>query len=105
MRLLLDECTPRRLRRDFTGHTVSTVEEAGLKGFKNGQPLRAAAGNFDELVTVDQNLPYQQNISSFSISVLILVAGSNRYQDLKSLMPQALESLSEIKPGEIVRVV
>lgn len=105
MRLLLDECAPRRLRRDFTGHTVSTVEEARLKGFKNGQLLRAAAGNFDVIITVDQNLTYQQNLSSFDISVLILVAKSNRYQDLKAIMPKALHSLREIKPDEIVGVV
>ena len=60
MRLLLDACTPRRLKRDFTGHEVSTVEEAGLKGFKNGDLLRAASGNFDVLITVDQNLLHQQ---------------------------------------------
>ena len=30
MKLLLDECTPKRLRLDFSGHTVHTVEEAGL---------------------------------------------------------------------------
>ena len=33
MRLLLDECMPRRLKREFVGHEVSTVDEAGLKGF------------------------------------------------------------------------
>jgi predicted nuclease of predicted toxin-antitoxin system len=65
MRLLLDECTPHRLRHDFTGHMVATVDEAGFKGLKNGQLLAAAVGNFDVLVTVDQNLPHQQNLASF----------------------------------------
>ena len=104
MRLLLDECVPRRLRRDFAGHTVSTVEEAKFKGLKNGQLLSAAVGNFDVLITVDQNIPFQQNLASFNISILILVAGSNRYQDLKPLAPKALDSLKQIKPGEIARV-
>jgi len=36
MRLLLDECMTRRLKREFVGHEVSTVDEAGLKGLKNG---------------------------------------------------------------------
>jgi predicted nuclease of predicted toxin-antitoxin system len=76
MRLLLDECTPRRLKRDFAGHAVSTVEEAGLKGLKSGQLLRAAAGNFDVLITVDQNLPHQQNLSSLNLSILLLIAGA-----------------------------
>ena len=104
MRLLLDECVPRRLRRDFAGHIVSTVEEAGFKGLKNGQLLSAAAGSFDVLVTVDKNIPYQQNLHTFNISILILIAASNRYQDLKTLAPKALDSLKRIKPGETVRV-
>ncbi|HEX8161682.1 MAG TPA: DUF5615 family PIN-like protein [Pyrinomonadaceae bacterium] len=103
MRLLLDECTPRRLKRDFTGHAVSTVEEAGLKGLKNGQLLRAAAGNFDALVTVDQNLPHQQNLSFLNLSILLLIARSNRYQDLQPPAAQALNALEQISPGEIVR--
>jgi predicted nuclease of predicted toxin-antitoxin system len=104
MRLLLDECTPRRPKRDFAGHAVSTVEEAGLKGLKNGQLLRAAAGSFDVLVTVDQNLPHQQNLSSLNLAILLLIAGSNRYQDIQPLVAKALDSLKQIAPGEIVRI-
>jgi predicted nuclease of predicted toxin-antitoxin system len=104
MRLLLDECVPRRLGRDFVGHTVSTVEEAGFKGLKNGQLLSAAAGNFDVLVTVDKNIPFQQNLRTLNISILILVTASNRYQDLKTLAPKALDALKQIRPGETLRV-
>jgi predicted nuclease of predicted toxin-antitoxin system len=104
MRLLLDECVPRRLRRDFVGHSVSTVEEAGFKGLKNGQLLSAAAGKFDVLVTVDKNIPFQQNLRALNISILILVAKSNRYQDLKSLAPKALDALKQIQSGETLRV-
>lgn len=104
MRLLLDECVPRRIRRDFVGHSVSTVEEAGFKGLKNGQLLSAAAGNYDVLVTVDKNIPFQQNLRASNIAILILAAASNRYQDLRTLAPKALDSLRQIKPGETVRV-
>jgi predicted nuclease of predicted toxin-antitoxin system len=104
MRLLLDECMPRRLKHDFVGHTVATVEEAGLKGLKNGQLLNAASGNFDVLITVDQNLPHQQNPVTLNIAILILFALSNRYQDLKPLVPKSLESLKQIRPGEIMQV-
>jgi predicted nuclease of predicted toxin-antitoxin system len=104
MRLLLDECVPRRLRRDLVGHSVSTVEEAGFKGLKNGQLLGAAAGSHDVLVTVDKNIPFQQNLRVSSVAVLILAARSNRYQDLKMLVPKALDSLGQIKPGETVRI-
>lgn len=56
MKLLLDECTPKRLRLDFPGHTVHTVEEAGLKGLKNGALLQIASSKFDVLITVDKNI-------------------------------------------------
>lgn len=51
MKLLLDECVTHYLKRDFTAHEVFTVEEAGLKGLKNGRLLRAASDKFDVLVT------------------------------------------------------
>ena len=43
--------------------------------------------------TVDQNLPYQQNLADKSIAILILVAKSNRYAELRKLAPKALEDL------------
>lgn len=67
MKLLLDECTPKRLRVDFPGHEVLTVEQAGLKGLKNGTLIRHASSQFDVLITVDQNLPFQQNLSAFPL--------------------------------------
>lgn len=54
MRLLLDECVPRPLRRYFAEYRVSTVEQAGFKGLKNGLLLAAASEEFDVLVTVDK---------------------------------------------------
>ena len=45
MSSLLDECVTRYLKPDFVGHDVFTVEEAGLKGLKNGELLRAMTGS------------------------------------------------------------
>ena len=104
MKLLLDECTPARLRLDFPGHEVSTIEQAGLKGLKNGTLLRMASHEFDVLITVDQKLPYQQNLSGLSIAIVILVARSNRYYELRALLPQALAAIASIRKGEIVLV-
>jgi predicted nuclease of predicted toxin-antitoxin system len=102
MKLLLDECMPRRLRRDFIGHQVSTVEQAGMKGLKNGDLLAAAADLFDALVTVDKSIPDQQNLSSLPLAVLVLRARTNKYLDLKPLVTLALVALEQIKPGEVI---
>jgi len=56
VKLLLDECVTRFLKRDLVGHEVHTVEEAGFKGLENGDLLRAATATYDVLITVDQNL-------------------------------------------------
>jgi len=37
MKLLLDECVPRRLKHDFVGYEISTIDEAGFKGLKNSK--------------------------------------------------------------------
>jgi hypothetical protein len=105
MKVLLDECVTRYLKRDFVGHEVDTVEEAGFKGLKNGRLLRAASGQYDVLVTVDQNLQYQQNLKTFAIAIIVLKAKRSTYPMLKPLMPQVLETLEKIKPDEIIVVV
>lgn len=94
MKLLLDECVPRRLRGEFVGHEAKTAREAGLAGLKNGRLLRAAQNDFDVLVTVDQSTRHQQNLRAFQIGVLILAAKTNKYEDLRPLVPRALEALT-----------
>src|SRR2546429_9897630 len=101
MKVLLDECVTRYLKRDFAGHEVLTIEEAGFKGLKNGRLLQAASGQYDVLVTVDQNLQYQQNLKTFALAIVVLKAKRSTYPTLKPLMPQVLETLEIIKPGEM----
>jgi hypothetical protein len=69
MKLLLDECVTRYLKPDFVGHLVHTVDDAGFKGLKNGELLRAASGVYDVLVAVDQNLPHQQHLIALQIAI------------------------------------
>ena len=104
MRLLLDECVPKRLKEELPGFEVRTVREAGWAGVKNGALLRAADGPFDVLLTVDQGVQYQQNLSGFRIGVVIMVAPSNDIDDLRPLVPGVVEALGKIQPGQIIRV-
>ena len=78
MRVLLDECVPKRLVNEFQNHDVSTVTKEGWNGTKNGDLLKLAASRFDVFVTVDQNLEYQQNLEESGISVVVLEVESNR---------------------------
>ena len=82
MKLLLDECVTRHLKRDLSGHEVHTVEDAGFKGLENGAILKAASGAYEVLITVDRSLPYQQNIAGLNIAILVLAAKRNSYARL-----------------------
>lgn len=46
MRVLLDECLPKRLKQWIIGHEVVTVPEAGWSGKDNGELLTLALGRF-----------------------------------------------------------
>jgi hypothetical protein len=70
----------------------------------NGELLALAAADFDVLLTSDRNLSYQQNLSSLNIAVVVLVASSNRIDDLRPLMPRVLELLKTPTPGQVVLV-
>ena len=101
MRVLLDECVPRRLMRDLP-FAVDTVPGIGCAGLQNCDLLRAACPDFDVFLTLDQNLQYQQNLSDFPIAILVVCAPSNRYEDVCLLVPDILAALEIIHPGEIV---
>ena len=103
MRILLDECVDERLRHSFGEHDCETVRHAGLSGVENGDLLTAAEKmGFEVLVTVDQHIPDQQSMRGRYISLLILCGPTNRYSNLKPLIPSALQALRSIKRSEIV---
>ena len=104
MRLLLDECVPTDLQKEFVGHEILTIGEAGFKGLKNGELLQCAGKDFDVLVTVDKSIEYQHNRSKLPLAVLIILARSNKYESLLPLMPKALKALEAVKSKEIIKV-
>jgi predicted nuclease of predicted toxin-antitoxin system len=104
MRLLLDECVPKRLKRELRGHEARTVQDLGWAGIKNGELLRLANGQFDALLTVDQGIEHQQNLSGLTISVIVMMAPSNDVDDLIPLLAAVEQALARLPPGEIIRV-
>ena len=105
MWLLLDECVPRPLKRDLVGHDVRHVVDMGWSSKRNGELLRLmVTSRFEALLTVDQNLSFQQNLRASNIGVVLVLAKTNRIKELRPLVPQMLEALSHVKAGELVRV-
>jgi hypothetical protein len=66
--------------------------------------LALADPQFDVLLTLDKNLPYQQNLDTKRIAVLIVRAPSNRIQDLLPVVPECLAELATIQPRQVVRI-
>ena len=84
--MLLDECVDRHLATDIHGHDVKTVPDAGWAALKNGELLARAQHDLDTFVTVDRNLPFQQELSRFSSAIIVLRSPSNRVADLRGLI-------------------
>lgn len=75
----------------------------GWEGLTNGQLLKQAEANgFEALVTVDQNLRFQQNLAGRSIAVCVLVADGIAVEDLRPLIPVLEQSLSNRPAGHFV---
>jgi hypothetical protein len=106
MRLLLDECVPRPLKRHLVGYDVWHVTDMGWSSKRNGALLELmVAEKFDTLLTVDQGIEFQQNVRASGIGVVVVLASTNRLKELRPLVPHMLDALARVTAGELIRVV
>lgn len=103
MRILLDENIPVDLALELLDHQVDTVIGLGWAGTKNGELLGRASGRYDAFIAMDRNIEYQQNVSAFSL-VLVLHAPSNRLIHLQPLVRAILDALTALAPGHLRHV-
>ena len=87
---------PRQIRRDLPEFVVRTVQEEGWDGLTNGQLLRRAMESFDVLLTADQRLRHQQNISTFAIGVVVIETYDTRLRNLRRFLPQIQISFAPV---------
>ena len=79
--------------------------EMGWAGKRHGELLRLlTAEHFAVFLTTDQNLQYQQNLHGLQVAVVVLIAPTNRLDDLLPLMPTVCTVLGTIQPGAFVKV-
>ena len=102
MRILFDHGTPAPLRHALGGHTVSTAHEMHWTELDNGALLHAAEGNFDALITTDQNLRYQQNLTGRRIAILILPTTS--WPKIQTHTAQVFAAANALHPGDVVEL-
>lgn len=102
MRVLLDTCVPRPLRKLLPGHEVSTAQEMGWDALENGDLIRAAEERFDVLITADQHMKFQQNLTGGNLSVVVLP--TNHLPTLLRLTTRVQRALRDIRPGSFVEI-
>ena len=104
MKILLDECLPRRLVRDLNRYAVTTVPRHGWAGVTDAELLKNAAEEFDILITLDSNLAFQQNLKRSNLCVIVIQAVNSRYETLQPLVPDILSAIENAKPGKLLPV-
>ncbi len=72
-RILLDHNIPFPLTRHLPGHHVVHASQVGWEAISNGLLIAAAEnGGFEVLITADQNLEYQQNLTDRRLALIVL---------------------------------
>ena len=103
MRLLFDQGTPVPLRRHLVGHSVDTAADRGWSDLDNGDLIeRAEEDGYEVLITTDQNLRYQQNLSGLRLAIVVLL--STAWPDIRLRVEKILTAVADIRPGEVKEV-
>jgi hypothetical protein len=102
MKIIFDHSTPAPLARFLTGHAVSFCSTLGWAQVSNGELLSAAEeAGFELMITCDQNIKYQQNLSNRRISLIVL--GSNKWKTVvRRHVEEIIASVSAAKPNSYV---
>ena len=69
-----------------------------MSGLQNGELMQRAAKRCDVFVTMDANLPHQQNMGLLPFAVIIVKAYSNRLLRLRPLVGELLAASSDALP-------
>jgi hypothetical protein len=104
MQILFDQGTPAPLRRHLREHSVATAYEKGWANLSNGELLTAAeADGFDLLITTDQNLRYQQNLSGRRVAIVVLLSAS--WPRIQLHLTEIRETVNDIVPGGYAEII
>lgn len=105
MKVVIDECLPKRLGSLLVAHEVKTVPQLGLAGTKDTALLsKLEELQVDIFITIDGNIEFQQNFKNRSFGTVVIRAVSNRFQDLIILGEVLNEAVQGVKAGQVVRV-
>ncbi len=103
MQVLFDQGTPAPLSKFLTSHQVSTAYQLGWQMLTNGDLLQQAElSNFEVLVTTDQNLKYQQNLSSRVIAIVVLTSTS--WPRIQKVLSEIIDAVDSSTPNDYIEI-
>jgi hypothetical protein len=102
VRILFDHGTPAPLRHVLKRHSVSTAHEMGWSEIDNGKLLSVAEIGFDVIVTTDQSIRYQQNLTGRRSAILVLP--TTNWRIIRIHQEQIVEAINRLRPGDIAEI-
>ncbi len=105
MKIIIDECLPKRLRGLLPFGEVWTVPQIGLAGLKDTALLdELEQRQVNVFITIDGNIEYQQHFAKRTFGTVVIRAVSNRFQDLVPLSDSLAQAIRLVQAGEIIRI-
>ena len=91
------------MRRQLFGHDVEMVSERGWDTLSNGVLLdRAEEAGYEVLITTDQDIRHQQNMSNRRVAVVVLM--NTAWPRISRRTEAIRAALEGIQPGEVKEV-
>jgi hypothetical protein len=59
---------------------------------------------FELFITVDRNLPYQQNLQRLTLTIFVLCAKDNTRETLRLLIPKIFERLAKANLQNVIEI-
>ena len=102
MKILLDECVTKRLKKYLEEFEVFTVRELELSGIKNGKLMAYCVENkFDILLTIDKNLMHQQNLHKYPVTIVVFNCFTSKIEELITFLPSFKLQVDALKKHEV----
>jgi len=105
MKIIIDECLPKRVTQFFEKGSAYTVPQIGLSGSKDTELLKELdKRGIDVFVTIDGNIEYQQQFINRTFGTVVIISVSNRFNDLLHLKDKILKAVDTVSKGGIEHI-
>ena len=105
MKIVIDECLPKRVTQFFEKGRAYTVPQIGLSGAKDTALLNELdKREIDVFITIDGNIEYQEQFINRKFGTVVIISVSNRFNDLLHLKDKIFKAVDSVSNGEIEHI-